>query len=131
MISNLQKSLRHDITPSTRKTELARNWKNCFTINWEFRKYLEFMDLNLEVKVSTVRRSEIGPSIKSLLVSHLGWELTTQHSHQGHLNSFKKISNACPYSPPPSGVSAKAFAVAKSSILMHSEGESPKELPRK
>lgn len=30
----------------------------------EFKKDLEFMDLNLEAKVSTVRASEIGPNIK-------------------------------------------------------------------
>lgn len=64
MINSFQKCIRQDITASTRKSELARNWKNCFAINWEFRKELAFMVLNLQAEVSTVRSSKIGPILK-------------------------------------------------------------------
>lgn len=48
-----------------RKTEWARIRKKCFAMNWaNLKKDLEFMGLNLEAKVSTVRASKIGPNIK-------------------------------------------------------------------
>lgn len=89
------------------------------------------MDLNLEAKVSTVRASEIGPNIKENIYKSPWSGLSTLAPQQSHPYCFKKkISNAFPSPLPLSENGAQAFAVAKSSILMHSEGgETLKEVP--
>lgn len=76
MINSCQKCIK-DILPSARKTELARNWKKCFAITWDFRKHLEFMDINLEAKVSTVISSEIGSILRSTFINDLDQGLST------------------------------------------------------
>lgn len=98
----------------------------------EFKKDLEFMDLNLEAKVSTVRASEIGPNIKENIykLPWLGAIYPGSPVESPKLFKKKKISNAFPSPLPLSEKGAQAFAVAKSSILMHSEGgETLKEVP--
>ena len=91
------------------------------------------MDLNLEAKVSTVRASEVGPNVKENIYK-LPWSGAVYPGSpvESPILFFKKeISNAFPSPLPLSENGVQAFAVAKSSILMHSEGgETLKEVPR-
>ena len=54
----------------------------------EFRKDLEFMDLNLDAKVSTVRASEIGPNIRSTFINYPDQGLPTLAPQESHPNCF-------------------------------------------
>ena len=79
------------------------------------------MGLNLEAKVSTVRASKIGPNIKENIYK-LPWSGAIYPGspvESPKLFKKKKISNAVPSPFPLSECGAQAFAVAKSSILMH------------
>ena len=96
----------------------------------EFKHDLEFIDLNLVAQVSTVRASEIGPNIKENIYK-LPWSGATDPGSPVVTQIvLKKMSNAFPSPLPLSENGAQASAVAKSSILMHSEGgETLKEVP--
>ena len=97
----------------------------------EFKQDLEFIDLNLVAQVSTVRASEIGPNIKENIYKW-PWSGATDPGSPvvTQIVLKKKMSNAFPSPLPLSENGAQAFAVAKSSILMHSEGgETLKEVP--
>ena len=89
----------------------------------EFKHDLEFIDLNLVAQVSTVRASEIGPNIKENIYK-LPWSGATDPGSPVVTQIVLKKIWAM-LSPP-----HQASAVAKSSILMHSEGgETLKEVP--
>lgn len=91
MSNRFQKCLRQDITPSTRKTELARIRKKCFPINWgNLKKIWSLWIWIWKQKCQQWEPQRLGPILRRTFINHLDQGLSTLAPQQSHPYCFKK-----------------------------------------